>query len=210
MLKADAPAVPCTLGGCNVCPAMLEPCILPGTRSMLGGSATCPAPLWSPPGHYAPRLPWGEGSWGSPPAPCSPAPAPSPCVTCPDHHRVILPLQPVCRPSMGQPCSQQPRGQMPALHPAGRAACAQSCPEPGCHHPAVPSHSCPGPGSLDFAFTAELFPGLPGTGRRWGGGQGTGHLGTGPDTASQGLRGGWAGQGHAPSAAPQALPAARC
>lgn len=51
MVKADAPAVPCTssmLGGCNMCPAVQEPCTLPGTRSMLR-AATCPAPPWSPP-----------------------------------------------------------------------------------------------------------------------------------------------------------------
>lgn len=128
------------------------------------GSATCPAPLWSPTGHQPLRLPRGKGTWGSLLAPRSPALAPSPCVTCPDHHRVVLPLQLVCCPGMGQPCCRQPQGQMPAPQTVGRAARAQSCPEPSCPHPAVPGHGCPAPGSLDFAFVAELFPELPGRG----------------------------------------------
>lgn len=174
------------------------PCTLPVTRNMLG---SCNVPSTTVvPTRPPPHLPWGEGSWVSPLAPRSPAPAPSPHITCPDHHCVILPLQLVCSPGVGQPLSQPPRGQMPAPQPAGRAARAQPCPEPSCHRPAVPGHGCPALSGLDFAFTAELFPGLPGTGVGGGTGQRTPwHR---AERCVPGLAGRLGRTGHTPSTAP--------
>lgn len=97
-----------------------------------------------------------------------------PCsVTCADHHRVVFELQPGCSPGMGRARSWRPQGQMPALRPAGRADPTQSAPKPGRHRPAASGHARPASRSRDFAFPAELFPGLPGTGRGRGAGAGT-------------------------------------
>lgn len=159
---------PAHWGSCNMCPAMPDPCILPGIRSLLTVCNVPSSTLVSTGGHYTHRLPWGEDSLGFPPTPCSLPPPPSPCVTCSDHHRVVLLLQLLCSPGMGQPHCRQPQGQMPAPQPVGQAACAQSSPEHSCHCPTVPGHGCPLPSSLDFAFTAELFPVLLGMGRRQG------------------------------------------
>lgn len=121
---------------------MLQQC------SVCWGAAICARPLHRPRHeeqsgglqciqHYcgphlaAPLLPaLGQDRCGSPQLPRS--------VTCPDHHRVVFPVQPGCSPAMGPACSRWSQGQRPAPQ-------AQPRPQPGCQRPAAPGHGCQRP-----------------------------------------------------------------
>lgn len=55
---------PAHWGSCSMCPAMPDPCILPGTRSLLRVCNVPSSTLVSTGGHYTHRLPWGRAVWG--------------------------------------------------------------------------------------------------------------------------------------------------
>lgn len=106
MSKADAPAMPCTLWCCYVSLAVTDPCILPGTTSM-------PGRLQHAQHHCGPHLattPSPALGWEQLGVPTAQHWLPLPCVTCSNHHRIVLPLQLACSPSMGQPHSQSLQG----------------------------------------------------------------------------------------------------
>lgn len=116
---------------------------------------------WSPPGHYPLTCP-GVGAAGGPHsaalAPSAlcyllqspPRRTPAAAGLQPQHGPAALPVAPGVDASpaasgKGSPCSVSPGVRLPS--------------------PTVPGHGCPVPSSLDFAFTTELFPGLPDMGR---------------------------------------------
>lgn len=162
-----------------MCLAISDSCVLPGTSSMPGlCSVPCTAVVTS--GHYPSACPEGRAAWRPHRLPIAqhwlPPPALPAPITTASYSRCSRSAAPAWarRAAAGAGERSQPRSQRAAQPLPDPAQC------PAAIAPQRPAMAAPG--RLDFASTAELFPGLPGT-RRARGGQDSG-----TDAASQGLQ----------------------